>query len=140
MTSLSPEQAKLEHIDNGQMASFSETPMRQVAATGLGFLLSFIPVGQMAASADEMEEHVLEMNDGTLIPERIEISAGQPVRIIVRNTGTTPAEFESLRLRKEKVLGPGTESFLVIRRATPGEYPFFDDFHPDRARGVIVAQ
>ena len=114
--------------------------MRQVAATGLGFLLSFIPVGQMAASADEMEEHVLEMNDGTLIPERIEISAGQPVRIIVRNTGTTPAEFESLRLRKEKVLGPGTESLLVIRRATPGEYPFFDDFHPDRARGVIVAQ
>lgn len=83
---------------------------------------------------------VLEMNDGILTPERIEIPANTEVKIIVRNTGTTPAEFESLRLRKEKVLAPGAESFVVIRRATAGEYPFFDEFHPDTGQGVIVAR
>ena len=56
------------------------------------------------------------------------------------NTGTTPAEFESLRLRKEKVLGPGVESFIVIRRLSPGEYPFFDEFHMETGQGVIIAR
>lgn len=90
--------------------------------------------------AEDLPSFVLEMNDGALTPERLEIPANTQVKIILRNTGTTPAEFESLRLRKEKVLGPGTESFVVIRKVSPGEYPFFDEFHMDTAQGVIVAR
>jgi hypothetical protein len=93
-----------------------------------------------AAYAGELPSFILEMNDGLLTPERIEIPADTQVKIILRNTGTTPAEFESLRLRKEKVLGPGVESFVVIRKASPGIYPFFDEFHMDMAQGVIVAR
>lgn len=90
--------------------------------------------------AEEMATFVLEMNDGVLTPERIEIPANTQVKIILRNTGSTPAEFESLRLRKEKVLGPGVKSFIVIRKASPGEYPFFDEFHLETGQGVIVAR
>ncbi|MCF8468806.1 MAG: cupredoxin domain-containing protein [Sneathiella sp.] len=91
--------------------------------------------------AEEMATFVLEMNDGVLTPERIEIPANTQVKIILRNTGSTPAEFESLRLRKEKkVLGPGVESFIVIRRASPEEYPFFDEFHLETGQGVVVAR
>jgi hypothetical protein len=92
-----------------------------------------------AHSADSVSV-VLEMKDGVLTPERIEIPANTQVKIVLRNTGTTPAEFESLRLRKEKVLAPGVESFVVIHKASPGEYPFFDDFHLDGKPGLIIAR
>ena len=114
--------------------------MKSIKITGLGLALALSPFAAGISAADDLETHVLEMRDGVLAPDRIEITSGQPVRIVVRNTGTTPAEFESLRLRKEKVLAPGAESVVVIRGASPGEYPFFDDFHPDTGQGVIVAR
>lgn len=92
------------------------------------------------AASEETPTFTLEMKDGVLTPDRIEIPADTTVKIIIRNTGTTPAEFESLRLRKEKVLGPGVESFIVIRRLSPGEYPFFDEFHMETGQGVIIAR
>lgn len=103
-------------------------------------LLAAVLVAPAMVHADEPASVVLEMKDGVLTPDRIEIPADTQVKIILRNTGTTPAEFESLRLRKEKVLAPGAESFVVIRRASPGEYPFYDEFHMDKGQGVIVAR
>lgn len=48
-------------------------------------------------------------------------------------------EFESLPLRVEKVLAPGVTSFVVLTLSRPGEYPFFDDFHP-QAKGMLVVK
>lgn len=103
-------------------------------------LLAVLLAAPAVAHAGDPASFVLEMNDGVLNPARIEIPAGTEVKIILRNIGTTPAEFESLRLRKEKVLAPGAESFVVIRKASPGEYPFYDEFHMDNGQGVIVAR
>lgn len=82
----------------------------------------------------------LEMKDGKFIPPRIEVPAGQRIKIEVHNTGTSAAEFESVELRKEKVLAPGAQSFVVIAPLRPGEYKFFDDFHLNMPQGVIVAK
>ena len=81
----------------------------------------------------------LEMKDGVLTPARIDVPAGKKIKIDVHNTGTSAIEFESVQLRKEKVLAPGADSFVVIAPLSPGEYKFFDDFHPN-AKGVIVAK
>jgi hypothetical protein len=61
-------------------------------------------------------------------------------KIVIRNEGREPIEFESLQLRKEKVLAPGALSFVVIAPLKPGEYDYFDEFHPDTSKGRIVAQ
>ncbi len=82
----------------------------------------------------------LEMQDGKFIPPRIEVPAGQRIKIEVHNIGKTAAEFESVELRKEKVLAPGAQSFVVIAPLRPGEYKFFDDFHLNMPQGVIVAK
>ena len=92
-----------------------------------------------AAQAADLPTFKLEMNDGKLNPARIEVPAGQRIKIEVRNTGKGAAEFESVQLRKEKVLAPGADSFVVIAPLEPGEYKFFDDFH-QQAQGVIVAK
>ncbi|AEA61498.1 cupredoxin domain-containing protein [Burkholderia gladioli] len=92
-----------------------------------------------AAQAADLPTFQLEMADGVLKPSRIEVPAGQRIKIEVRNTGRGAVEFESVQLRKEKVLAPGAESFVVIAPLSPGEYKFFDDFH-QQAQGVIVAK
>lgn len=91
------------------------------------------------AHADDAVTVKLEMADGKLTPARIEVPAGKRIRIEVRNAGKGAAEFESVELRKEKVLAPGADSVVVIAPQTPGEYKFFDDFHQS-ARGVIVVK
>lgn len=105
----------------------------QVAALALSALFAGI------AHAADLPTFKLEMNDGKLNPERIEVPAGQRIKIEVHNIGKGAAEFESLQLRKEKVLAPGADSFVVIAPLSPGEYKFFDDFH-QTAQGVIVAK
>lgn len=92
-----------------------------------------------AAHAVDLPTFKLEMNDGKLNPARIEVPAGKRIKIEVRNVGKGAAEFESMQLRKETVLAPGAESFVVIAPLEPGEYKFFDDFH-QQAQGVIVAK
>jgi hypothetical protein len=100
-----------------------------------GVLLGF----SGATSAEEMPVFRIEMKDGTIEPTRIEVPAGKPFKLEIHNLGNAPAEFESLKLKKEKVLAPQTSANLVFRRVAPGEYDFFDDFHPD-ARAVLVAK
>ena len=90
--------------------------------------------------ASDLPTFKLEMQDGKLIPPRIEVPAGQRIKIEVHNIGKSAAEFESVELRKEKVLAPGAQSFVVIAPLRPGEYKFFDDFHLNMPQGVIVAK
>ncbi|WP_199153409.1 cupredoxin domain-containing protein [Chromobacterium sp. ASV23] len=110
------------------------TTLRLIAAALVATLLA-APV-----LADEIPVYKLQMKDGQLIPARLVVPAGKKFKIEVMNVGKTPAEFESITLRKEKVLGPGAESFLVFQPLSPGEYKFFDDFHPKTGQGVIVAK
>ena len=91
------------------------------------------------AGAAEMPVFRILMRDGTITPARLEVPANTPFKLEITNAGSTPAEFESLSLHKEKVLAAGATSSLVFRRLEPGEYDFFDDFHPG-ARAVLVAR
>lgn len=93
-----------------------------------------------AARADEMPVVAIEMKDGAITPLRLEVPANRTFKIELRNSGTTPAEFESLELHREKVLAPQSSSFIVIKTLEPGEYTFFDDFHPDAPQAVLVAR
>ncbi|QEL12653.1 cupredoxin domain-containing protein [Kushneria phosphatilytica] len=91
------------------------------------------------AYASELTEYTLTLHNGTLSPRTLHVKAGERFKITLKNTGNTPAEFESTSLRKEKVLGPSVTSFVVIHPLKPGSYDFFDDFHPD-ARGSLIAE
>lgn len=91
------------------------------------------------AHADDPTFHVTFEN-GKIEPLRIEVPAKTRLRLELINKGDTPAEFESKPLRLEKVLAPHSQSVLVIRTLDPGEYPFFDDFHPDAPPAVVVAR
>jgi heme/copper-type cytochrome/quinol oxidase subunit 2 len=100
-------------------------------------LLAMTPA--MAGAEDEVTFRIA-FKDGVVTPNRLEVPANRRIVLELVNLGETPAEFESLELRKEKVLAPGSSSTLVLRTLDPGEYQFFDDFHPQAPPSVLIAK
>lgn len=93
-----------------------------------------------AAAAEDLPTFELTFTDGKVSQTRLEVPAGKRFKIIVHNRGKTPIEFESLPLRKEKVLAPGATSFVVFNPISAGEYPFYDEFHMEGTKGAIIAK
>lgn len=88
------------------------------------------------ASAKDLAEFSLIFKPGGYFePTYLEVPVGR-FKLELINESYEPIEFESIPLRKEKVLAPGTKSFVVIKTSRPGEFSFFDDFHRS-ARGII---
>jgi hypothetical protein len=93
----------------------------------------------LAAHA-ELPTYELSLNDGHFTPAVLEVQAGQRFKIILKNIGQGPAEFESTPLRVEKVLSPGVTTFVVIHPLRPGQYPFFDEFNLQLPEGSLLAK
>ena len=117
---------------------FAFVAERAVMVASLALLLVAAWVGGAQSAEDPVFR--IEFADGVMTPSRLDVPADKRIELLLVNKGKTPAEFESLPLRKEKVLAPGTESTMVIKGLDPGEYPFFDDFHPDAPPAVLVAK
>jgi len=112
---------------------------RALAAVGLALSLTLAQALLVTSAWAETPTFTLTFKeDGTFEPQRLEVPAGR-FKINLINESKVPVEFESLPLRKEKVLGPGLSSFLVFTISKPGEYPFFDDFHQS-VRGTLVVK
>ncbi len=114
--------------------------MRRLLRVVAALLIGLAGLADMAsAQADELPTFTLRFKpDGTFEPARLEVPAGR-FKIELINESNEPVEFESIPLRKEKVLGPGVKSFVVITISRPGEYPFFDDFHQS-VKGTLVVK
>ncbi len=113
--------------------------MKITRLSDIGIALLFA-IASTAAAAADLPTHTVVARDGRLQPNLLEVPAGVRFKIVIRNEGHDAIEFESRRLRKEKVLGPGASSFVVIAPLKPGEYDFFDEFHAATAQGRIVAR
>lgn len=103
------------------------------------FLLATLGLASTSQAAG-LPTYELHVRDGQFTPPRLQVPAGQRFKIIVKNVGTGPIEFESTPLRVEKLLSPGAQSFVVIHPLKPGRYPFFDEFRMDLPEGEIIAQ
>ena len=94
----------------------------------------------LGVAAEDLPIVRLSMKDGRFQPEVLKVPAKVKFKLMLKNEGTTPEEFESEELRKEKVLAPGAESFLIFQPLKPGSYKFFGEFHPQTAQGRLVAE
>jgi plastocyanin len=73
-------------------------------------------------------------------PAELAVPAGKRIKLIVKNEDASAEEFESLDLRREKIVAGGAEITVFIGPLKPGVYEFFGDFHPDTACGHITAK
>ena len=109
--------------------------LRNLSYTAALALLLSPPV-----AAADLLEFQLTAKDGRFYPQSIEVPAGQKFKIVIKNEGPGPEEFESIELRKETVLAPGVTRAVMFAPMKPGIYQFFGEFHPDTARGRIVVK
>lgn len=117
----------------------TETTHRRRLCHAAGCMLVVLAAVTPAAAEDDPVFRI-EFNDGVVSPARVEVPADSRIELQLVNNGKTPAEFESVPLRKEKVIAPGVTTTMVIKNLEPGEYSFFDDFHPDAPPAVLVAK
>ena len=97
-------------------------------------LLTVAPVwGQDLAIRVTIKDHKFE-------PATIEAPAGQKFKLIVKNADSTPEEFESHDLKREKVIPRGGEITLNIGPLKPGTYVFFGEFNPKTAQGKLIVK
>jgi hypothetical protein len=88
----------------------------------------------------EVPEFTLEIRDHLFFPSRFTIPRDQKVKLVVINRDTTPEEFESYELNREKVVMGERQAILFVGPLPPGEYPFFGEFHPKTALGTLLVE
>jgi hypothetical protein len=92
-----------------------------------------------ATAAQAAEAVMLTIKNHQFTPSQVSVPAGERFRIEVTNQDATPAEFESADLRVEKIVVPGGKIVVMVGPLKPGNYKFFDDYHPDTATGTMTA-
>lgn len=106
----------------------------------IGLALSLSLATIIPLHAETLPSFNLTAKDGRFQPDKVEIPAGQKIRLVVKNEGPGPEEFESSKLNREKVIMPGTSSDILIGPLKPGVYDFYGEFHPQTARGQIIVK
>jgi len=95
--------------------------------------------GSLAAYAG-VPVYEIEIRDHLFYPAELRVPAGQKIKLQVINQDDTPEEFESFELNREKVIMGKRKATIFIGPLRPGEYPYFGEFHPETAQGVIIAE
>jgi hypothetical protein len=102
-------------------------------------LASICAVLAVAGSALAADIVTLAIKNHLFVPSEVRVAAGERFRIEVENQDSAPAEFESADLRVEKIVVPGGKIAVMAGPLKPGIYKFFDDYHPDTAKGTLTA-
>ena len=115
-------------------------PCRSWPQAGLALAVLALATVTPAAAEDSEPTFRIEIKDGVITPLELEVPANTRIRLELSNTGSSPVEFESVQLKKEKVIAGGNSTVMVIRNLDPGTYDFFDDFHIDMPHAKLIAK
>lgn len=91
------------------------------------------------AHADETQR-LLVIKNHRFEPAELKVPAGQRIKLVVHNQDTTPEEFESHSLGREKVIPGGSKASLYIGPLKPGRYTFFGEYNEATAQGAVIAE
>ncbi|MGX2040830.1 cupredoxin domain-containing protein [Methylocaldum sp. MU1018] len=91
-------------------------------------------------SVSAADTYTLTIKEHRFEPAELEVPAGQKFKLIVKNEDSTPEEFESRSLKREKIIPGKSQVTVSIGPLDPGTYDFFGEFHEESAKGRIVAK
>jgi Cupredoxin-like domain len=99
-------------------------------------LILLLPL--FAQAADDV--YTIQIKDHRFVPEKLTIPADKKVKLLIENMDTTPEEFESHALNREKVIAGNSKATLYIGPLSAGSYTYFGEFNEATAQGIIVAK
>ncbi len=104
----------------------------RLAATIL--FASLFSLNALAADA----EVTLIIKNHRFEPAEVKVPANQRIKLVVHNQDSTPEEFESHSLNREKVIPGGAKAVIYIGPLKPGRYGFVGEFNEKTAVGAVV--
>ncbi len=102
-------------------------------------LLTLLLLPAAAALADKPVFNI-EIREHLFSPSELRVPANTKIKLLVHNLDSTPEEFESYELNREKVILGGHKAVIFIGPLPVGNYPFFGEFNPKSAQGKIIAE
>ena len=101
-------------------------------------LLSCVAVTSFAGD----NEFTLGINGHAFESKEITIPAGVKIKLMVVNKDSTPAEFESKALNREKMIPGKSTGIINLGPLEPGRYAFVEEYHENdaAAQGFIVVK
>ncbi len=103
-------------------------------------VFSFLNGGSLVLAAADQPLYEITIKQHQFSPSTLAVPANQKIKIAVRNEDTTPEEFESYSLNREKVVAGNAKIMIFVGPLKPGVYEYFGDFHKDLAKGKIEAK
>jgi hypothetical protein len=91
-------------------------------------------------AAARVAEYKLTIRDHRFVPTEITIPAKTKVKLIIVNEDASPEEFESHELNREKIVTGKGRITVFVGPLKPGRYPFFGEFNPKTAQGVLIVK
>jgi plastocyanin domain-containing protein len=86
------------------------------------------------------QEVTLVFENHQMKPSTIEIPADKKVKLIMINKDSSPEEFESYDLAREKIVPANSTTDLYIGPLKPGVYKFHGELNPKTAHGEIIVK
>lgn len=103
-------------------------------------LLATLLATAASAQAGDMPEFSLVIKNHQFEPAELKVPANTRFKILVTNQDTTPSEFESTDFNREKIVLPSRTISVFVGPLDKGSYKFFDDFHQDTGKGVLIVE
>ena len=82
----------------------------------------------------------IEIRNHLFFPSEVEIPAETKVKLLIINKDPTAEEFESYELNREKVIPGNSRGIIFIGPLPAGQYPFFGEFFPKTAQGLVIVK
>lgn len=92
------------------------------------------------ASYANDDVYSLIIKDHRFQPSEIIIPSNKKVKLLVDNQDSSPEEFESHSLNREKIIAGKSKVTIYIGPLAPGRYPFEGEFNAKTAQGAIIAE
>jgi Cupredoxin-like domain len=107
--------------------------------TFFGILVGvFLWCARPAMAGDDA--YTLTLKDHRFTPNVLTVPADLKITLTIKNMDSTPAEFESHDLRREKVVAGHSSIVLKVGPLKKGIYTFVDEFHEKTAKGKLIVQ
>lgn len=104
----------------------------------LAFATALLGLTVQASAAEP--EALLVIKDHRFQPAELKVPANQRIKLVVHNQDSTPEEFESHTLNREKVVPGGAKATIYVGPLKPGRYEFYGEYNEKTAQGVLVAE
>lgn len=102
-------------------------------------VIIFATLGSFSVNAEKPFYDIIIINH-EFHPKEIKVPSGKKIKLIIDNQDSTPEEFESHDLKREKVINGKAKATIFIGPLEPGRYHFFGEFNMDTANGYIIAE